>query len=89
MSSIAGRSALVTGAAQGIGRATAVRLARDGARVCARRPRGGRLQEGARGDHGHGRQRHRDRCRSRDPCRCRRHDGSGACRVRHGRDRGA
>ncbi len=33
MSSLKGRTALITGAARGIGRATAVRLARDGARV--------------------------------------------------------
>ena len=33
MSSLSGKTALITGAARGIGRATAVRLARDGARI--------------------------------------------------------
>ena len=33
VSSLAGRTALITGAARGIGRATAVRLARDGAKI--------------------------------------------------------
>ncbi|HEX3203007.1 MAG TPA: SDR family NAD(P)-dependent oxidoreductase, partial [Actinomycetes bacterium] len=39
----AGRTAIVTGAGSGIGRATAVRLAREGARVVAADISAGRL----------------------------------------------